>query len=68
LTSEATWRAPADELIRVGPFRIAIRVPGVAIGRARRLVSSGPLTIRLQNGVATFEIDGILDHEVVVLT
>ena len=68
LTSEATWRAPADELIRLGPFKIAIRVPGTAIGRARRLVSSGPLTIRMQNGVATFEIDGILDHEVVVLT
>src|SRR5207247_6918240 len=24
LTSEATWRAPLDELIRVGPFRVTM--------------------------------------------
>jgi len=27
LTSEATWRAPLDELIRVGPFRVTMPIP-----------------------------------------
>ena len=27
LTSEATWRAPLDELIRVGPFKVTMPVP-----------------------------------------
>jgi hypothetical protein len=27
LTSEATWRAPVDELIRVGPFKITMPLP-----------------------------------------
>ena len=27
LTSEATWRAPVDELIRVGPFKVTMPVP-----------------------------------------
>ena len=32
LTSEATWRAPIDELIRVGPFKVTMPVPA----RSRR--------------------------------
>ena len=69
LTSEATWRAPVDEFIRVGPFRISIRVPGAtATARARLLVSSGEPRVTVQNGVATFTIDGILDHEVAVMS
>ena len=40
LTSEATWRAPLDELIRVGPFRITMPLPPrVAKPRARLLVA-----------------------------
>ena len=42
LTSEATWRAPLDELIRVGPFTVKLRVPpGVAARSARLLVAGG---------------------------
>jgi hypothetical protein len=69
LTSEGTWRAPIDELIRVGPFKISVRVANVmSSARATRLVSPGRPQVRVQGGMATFEIDGILDHEVVVLT
>ena len=37
LTSEATWRAPLDELIKVGPFYVKMRCPPQSDGP--RLVS-----------------------------
>jgi hypothetical protein len=68
LTSEASWRAPLEELIRVGPFKVAVRGPsGVSQSRARRLVAGGTLSVRIVDGMATFELDSILDHEVVVV-
>jgi Hypothetical glycosyl hydrolase 6 len=68
LTSEATWRAPLDELIRVGPFKVTVRLPaGVAATRARLLVSNAQPAVTVSGGAATFEIAAILDHEVVVL-
>jgi Hypothetical glycosyl hydrolase 6 len=68
LTSEATWRAPLDELIRVGPFRVGIALaPSMPRPRARLLVSGAAPRVRLSDGIATLEIDSILDHEVVVL-
>jgi hypothetical protein len=68
LTSEATWRAPLDELIRVGPFSVRIRRPAQA-GRltARLLVSGTVRPVRTASGMAAFEIDSILDHEVAVV-
>ena len=68
LTSEATWRAPLDELIRVGPFKVIVRLPtGAAKPRGSLLVAGGQLAIARTDGTATFEIASILDHEVVVL-
>ena len=68
LTSEATWRAPVDELIRVGPFKITVTAPrALTRGRARLLVSRGEPAITVAQGTAAFEIDAILDHEVAVL-
>jgi hypothetical protein len=68
LTSEGTWRAPIDELIRVGPFKVAVQLPaGQSRVRARLLVSAGEPRVAVQNGIASFTIDGILDHEVIVL-
>lgn len=70
LTSAATWRAPIDELIPVGPISVNIRLPqGVRGGSAQFLVGgagagSAP---KLANGWASFEIKSILDHEVVVI-
>jgi hypothetical protein len=68
LTSEATWRAPVDELIKVGPFKVAIRVgKSGARPTARLLVSGADRTVSMDEGMAIIEIDSILDHEVVVI-
>jgi len=69
LTSEGTWRAPIDELIRVGPFKVAVRLPAsMSRARARLLVANTSPAVAVQNGRATFAVDGILDHEVVVIS
>jgi len=68
LTSEATWRAPLDELIRVGPFDVSLLVSAsMTTPAARLLVSGGRLTSGLSNGRATFRVETIDDHEVVVI-
>jgi hypothetical protein len=71
LTSEATWRAPLDELIRVGPFtvRVTLPAPPRTHATARLLVAGGAhaVTIDRRTRTGTFTIDSILDHEVVVL-
>jgi hypothetical protein len=68
LTSEATWQAPLDELIRVGPFTIALPVPsGQSKPRARLLVAGGAPALEIASGRASLEITSILDHEVVML-
>jgi hypothetical protein len=68
LTSEATWRAPVDELIRVGPFKVSIRVPRPLPHRVARLLVAGT-TLPLHDVYpsASFEIPSILDHEVIVI-
>jgi hypothetical protein len=68
LTSEATWRAPVEELIRVGPFKVTVRLPSqLSRPRARLLVSAAERPVRISGGAASVEIESILDHEVVVL-
>ena len=68
LTSEATWRAPVDELIRVGPFKVTMAVPARATTpRAHFLVSGAAPAVRVTGGNASFEIASMLDHELVVL-
>jgi hypothetical protein len=68
LTSEATWRAPLDELIRVGPFRITMPIPsGTTTPRARLLVSGTAPAVTVAAGHASLEVASILDHELVVL-
>jgi hypothetical protein len=69
LTSEATWRAPLDELIKVGPFTVKIAVPSApSRPTARLLVSGSTRPVTMQNGTAVVTIDSILDHEVVVVS
>jgi hypothetical protein len=68
LTSEATWRAPLDELIPVGPFTIKIRLASPPARRAAGLLVSGterPVSIDGDMGVVT--VDAIRDHEVIVI-
>jgi hypothetical protein len=68
LTSEATWRAPLDELIRVGPFTVRVSLPrGLSKAAARLLVSETSRPVRIEQEMAVVEIDSILDHEVVVI-
>ncbi|PYR88426.1 MAG: Tat pathway signal protein [Acidobacteria bacterium] len=68
LTSEATWRAPVDELIKVGPFKVALRLPQRVTGRtARLLVSAIDRPVAIDGGIAVIEIESILDHEVLVI-
>src|SRR4051812_46218370 len=68
LTSEASWRAPLDELIRVGPFKITMPVPrDKNTPRARLLVAGHAAAVTVAGANASLEIASILDHEVVVL-
>ena len=68
LTSEATWRAPLDELIRVGPFTVKVRWPGRRPApSARLLVAGGNRPVRVEGGMAVFDLESVLDHEVVVI-
>jgi hypothetical protein len=68
LTSAATWRAPLDELIPVGPLRVRVRLPRDARPSAARfLVSTTRPRLTLTPGWAAFELPAILDHEVVVI-
>ena len=69
LTSAGTWRPPVDELIPVGPFQIRVRLPeGVrpseheAAGLRDDKSRCAP-----REGWVEFEVDSVLDHEVVVL-
>ncbi len=68
LTSEATWRAPLDELIRVGPFSVTIRVPRPpARPRAKLLVAGAERPVNTGSGGIVVEVASILDHEVIVI-
>jgi Hypothetical glycosyl hydrolase 6 len=69
LTSEATWRAPLDELIRVGPFRVMIRLPHhLTRPTARLLVSEADRPVAVESGTGVIELEAIRDHEVIVVT
>jgi hypothetical protein len=68
LTSAATWRAPLDELISVGPLKLRVQLPaGVTARNLRLLVSGASPPIQSASGVASFEVNSVLDHEVAVI-
>jgi hypothetical protein len=66
LTSAGTWRAPVEELIPVGPFRVGVGVPA-AKSVARLLVAKTEAPVSVANGRAVLEVGSITDHEVVVI-
>lgn len=69
LTSAGSWRSPTDELIRVGPFSVEIstsHLPQAA--RVRTLVSESEIPSQQTDQKIRFEIDSILDHEVLVIS
>ncbi|HEX4795616.1 MAG TPA: twin-arginine translocation signal domain-containing protein [Humisphaera sp.] len=68
LTSAATWRAPIDELIAVGPCTIKVKLPtGLSPKSAKLLVSESTSPARVEGGWVKLELKSILDHEVVVI-
>ena len=68
LTSAATWRAPLDELIPVGPIRVEIGLPSGVSGRAARLlVADKTVSPALRNGKVEVEVPSILDHECLLI-
>ena len=68
LTSAGTWRAPVDELIRVGPLSVRVRLPtGVRGNHIQLLVSKASTKAAVKNGWLHFDLPTILDHEVAVI-
>ncbi len=70
LTSAGTWRAPIHELIPIGPLQIKVRLPErFSANRFKTLVAGDGQALkgRVDTGWASFELDRILDHEVVVI-
>jgi hypothetical protein len=68
LTNEASWRAPMEELIPVGPLRVRVKLNADLRGnRAECLVAGHRLSAGVKQGWVEFEIPRVDDHEVVVL-
>jgi hypothetical protein len=62
LTSAATWRAPLEELIPVGPLNVRFQAP--LKGTARFLVAGTTTSVRPGQ---TLVVGPVLDHEVIVV-
>jgi hypothetical protein len=68
LTSAATWRAPLDEFISIGPLRVRVRLPdGVKGKNSQLLVSNQKIALTTKDGWCQFEVPSVLDHEVIVI-
>lgn len=68
LTNTGTWRAPAYEYVRVGPFRVQFKVPkGERASSIRLLVRETEIPLHQLARWVSFEIDSITDHEVAVI-
>jgi hypothetical protein len=68
LTNAGTWRAPVDELIRVGPLNVRVRLPaGLRGNHIQFLVSKDSTKAAVKNGWLHFNVPAIQDHEVAVI-
>ena len=68
LTSAATWQAPLNQLIRVGPFEVKVRLPQPRAQAAARLLVSGvERPVVMEGATGPIQIDSILDHELLVI-
>jgi hypothetical protein len=69
LTSAATWRQPLDELIKIGPLNVKIRLSKNINGtNLRSLVSNEKIHGEVKNGWCHFILKSVSDHEVIVVT
>ncbi len=63
-----TGRIPIDEYLPVGPLSIRLKLPKDLPSRRVRLVVSGvTVTPKIQDAWATFKVDSVVDHELVIL-
>ncbi len=69
LTNPGAWRQPVDELIPVGPLQVRVKLePDVRGKNVKFLVAGQKHSTTVKNGWSHFQINSILDHEVVILT
>lgn len=67
LTSAATWRAPLEELIPVGPIKVRVRAQaGLKITTIRALVAEATESLPATDGWMQTILPSVLDHEVIV--
>jgi Hypothetical glycosyl hydrolase 6 len=68
LTNAGTWRAPVDELIPVGPLSVEVRTSeGLRVSKMKCLVSPRESSLTLKKDWAAFQVQSLVDHEVIVL-
>jgi hypothetical protein len=66
LTNQNTWRQPFDELIPIGPLHVKIKLRSNLKGNyVHTLVSNQKLTAKVSEDYTSFELQSILDHEVI---
>jgi hypothetical protein len=64
----ATFRAPLDEFVPVGPFKIRIKLNNDVSGNNVKLLVAGkPAQASVSNGWVEFVIPSIASHEVVAI-
>ncbi|WP_116090478.1 alpha-amylase family protein [Sphingomonas crusticola] len=69
LVSSATWRAPLEEFIPVGPYKVRVKLDGGISGRTvRLLVSDQSVPATITGSWAEFVIPSISSHEVAVIS
>jgi hypothetical protein len=70
LTNAATWRAPLDEYIPIGPVGVRVKLPENIRGEYPNLLVAGQRipADKTGKGWSAFRLASITNHEVVVLT
>lgn len=69
LTSAGTWRQPIHEYISIGPISVKIKLTNDVKGEYLNLLVAGQkISAVAKDGWSHFQINTILDHEVIVLT
>jgi hypothetical protein len=69
LVSAATWRAPLEEFIPVGPYKIRVKLDaGISAQTVKLTVANQAVLATVSNGWAEFTVPSIESHEVVVIT
>jgi hypothetical protein len=69
LSHPGTWRPPLHDLISVGPYEVAVKLPADVAGkRVECLVREQDVLPTVEDGWVRFGLPWITDHEVVVVT